>query len=196
MGPAITISGRYEILSAVPRAGGRSYHARHRALGYGLMVHFLPGNQGAGLLNKIQEMPEAERALFIDAGEHDGVNYVVSRPLPEFDNLASWVDRALGRGTGGAARPGAGPPPPASAPSTAETLTNFGGLSGIGLPHAEQPVAQAGSTPMPPPLPAQPPKTAPGEFTAVFNKATETARLRAKQDNAPTPPPESGGHEP
>lgn len=92
----LTISGRYDIVAAIPGAGGRSYHARHKVLGHELMVHFLT-RTGAlptiGLLEKIRQLPDQERRLFIDAGEHDNAPFVVSWHLPGFDTLANWVDR-------------------------------------------------------------------------------------------------------
>src|SRR3974390_217951 len=149
MAPAIVISGRYEILGAIQKAGGRSYHARHKTLGHPLMVHFLPGGasrQGAALIDKIQLLAEPERDMFIDSAEHDGVPFVVSKPLPDFDNLAAWIDRALAKSA---------PPAPAPAPPVEGAATM---IFSAPVPKAPAPpVAAAPPPPPPPPTPAPPP---------------------------------------
>jgi len=58
------------------------------------MVHFIDGGKQSAnteLLSMIESMPEDRRAMVIDAGEHGGTPYLVTRPIEEFATLRQWL---------------------------------------------------------------------------------------------------------
>ena len=93
------VSGKYELLDVLHESGIRTYRARQVALGHLVMVHFIPGTETEddfALLERLAELPDSERKLFFDAGEHESVPYLVSWPLPGFHSLPDWLERTLG----------------------------------------------------------------------------------------------------
>ena len=93
------VSGKYELLDVLHESGIRTYRARQVALGHLVMVHFIAGTETEddfALLDQLAELPDSERKLFFDAGEHESVPYLVSWPLPGFHSLPDWLERTLG----------------------------------------------------------------------------------------------------
>ena len=188
------VSGKYELLDVLHESGIRTYRARQVALGHlVVMVHFIAGTETAddfALLDQLAELPDSERKLFFDAGEHESVPYLVSWPLPGFHSLPDWLERTLGEHR---VLPKAATP----APETARTdPSEFSRLffSGLKEPPAEPKAAgresgpgeftrlfqkeSAGETP-----PPSHPKNQPGQFTALF-QAPSLGRPTASRPEA------------
>jgi hypothetical protein len=194
------VSGKYELLDVLHESGIRTYRARQVALGHLVMVHFIPGTETEddfALLEQLAELPDSERKLFFDAGEHESVPYLVSWPLPGFHSLPDWLERTLGEHR-------VLPKAATRAPETARTdPSEFSRLFFRGLkePAAESKAAgpelgpgeftqlfqkqSAGQT-----SPPSHPKNQPGEFTALFQApslARPTASHREARDEYATP---------
>ena len=170
------VSGKYELLDVLHESGIRTYRARQVALGQLVMVHFIAGTETEddfALLDQLAELPDSERKLFFDAGEHESVPYLVSWPLPGFHSLPDWLERTLG---GHRAEPKAA----TSAPETARgDPSEFSRLFFRGL---KEPAAEPkAATPR-----APGPESGPGEFTRLFQK----------QSAGETPPPSHPKNQP
>lgn len=157
------VSGKYELLDIVHASGIRTYRARQVALGHLVMVHFIPGTETEddfALLDQLTELPDSERKLFFDAGEHESVPYLVSWPLPGFHSLPDWLERTLGEHR-------VEPKRVTPAPETARgDPSEFSRLFFKGLKEpAVEPKAAAPR--------AAGPESGPGEFTRLFQKQSE-----------------------
>src|SRR4051812_8245922 len=142
------VSGRYELLEVLHEQGVRTHRARHVSLGQTVMVHLIPESlhgDASLLLERLAALPDAERRLFFDAGEHGDSAYLVSWPLEGFDSLPEWLDRAIRRNA----------PTHSTQPRRPET--------------AKKPVVAAEPKPVTPAA-AKPEKTRAGEFTRMFFK--------------------------
>ena len=170
------VSGKYELLDVLHESGIRTYRARQVALGHLVMVHFIAGTETEddfALLDQLAELPDSERKLFFDAGEHESVPYLVSWPLPGFHSLPDWLERTLGEHR-------VLPKAATRAPETARTdPSEFSRLFFRGL---KEPAAEPkAATPRPPG-----PESGPGEFTRLFQK----------QSAGETPPPSHPKNQP
>src|SRR5438093_11577380 len=107
----MVISEKYEILDMIEDGRVQTFRARHRTLGHSLMVHFVKGGneENFELLEQLARLPEMKRQLFTDAGAQGTVPYLVSWPLPDFDNLNAWLHRCM-------PSPNAGPMTPKDLP--------------------------------------------------------------------------------
>jgi hypothetical protein len=172
------VSGKYELLDVLHESGIRTYRARQVTLGHLVMVHFIAGTETEddfALLEKLAELPDSERKLFFDAGEHESVPYLVSWPLPGFHSLPDWLERTLGEHRVEPKRVTPAPETARGDPSEFSRLF----FRGLKEPPAEPKAAapepgpgeftrlfqkeSAGETPSP-----SHPKNQPGEFTALF----------------------------
>jgi hypothetical protein len=172
------VSGKYELLDVLHESGIRTYRARQVTLGHLVMVHFIAGTETEddfALLEKLAELPDSERKLFFDAGEHESVPYLVSWPLPGFHSLPDWLERTLGEHRVEPKRVIPAPETARGDPSEFSRLF----FRGLKEPPAEPKAAapdpgpgeftrlfqkeSAGETP-----PPSHPKNQPGEFTALF----------------------------
>ena len=204
------VSGKYELLDVLHESGIRTYRARQVALGHLVMVHFIAGTETEddfALLDQLAELPDSERKLFFDAGEHESVPYLVSWPLPGFHSLPDWLERTLG---GHRVEPKAATPAPETArgdPSEFSRLFFRGLKEPAAEPRAATPRApgpesgpgeftrlfqkqSAGETP-----PPSHPKNQPGEFTALFqapSPARPTASHPANPEGFAAPRPSEG----
>ena len=204
------VSGKYELLDVLHESGIRTYRARQVALGHLVMVHFIAGTETEddfALLDQLAELPDSERKLFFDAGEHESVPYLVSWPLPGFHSLPDWLERTLG---GHRVEPKAATPAPETArgdPSEFSRLFFRGLKEPAAEPKAATPRApgpesgpgeftrlfqkqSAGETP-----PPSHPKNQPGEFTALFqapSPARPTASHTANREGFAAPRPSEG----
>jgi len=157
------VSGKYELLDVLHESGIRTYRARQVALGHLVMVHFIPGTETEddfALLDQLTELPDSERKLFFDAGEHESVPYLVSWPLPGFHSLPDWLERTLGAHR---VLPKAVTPAPETARGDPSEFSRLF-FKGLKEPAAE-PKAAAPR--------AAGPESGPGEFTRLFQKQSE-----------------------
>jgi hypothetical protein len=204
------VSGKYELLDVLHESGIRTYRARQVALGHLVMVHFIAGTETEddfALLEQLAELPDSERRLFFDAGEHESVPYLVSWPLPGFLSLPDWLERTLGERR---VEPKAVTPAPETArtdPSEFSRLFFSGLKEPVAEPKAARPEAAgpksgtgeftrlfqkqpAGETP-----PPSHPEKQPGEFTALFEAPSlgrPTASHPAAHDGYAAPRPSEG----
>ena len=169
------VSGKYELLDVLHESGIRTYRARQVALGHLVMVHFIAGTETEddfALLDQLAELPDSERKLFFDAGEHESVPYLVSWPLPGFHSLPDWLERTLGEHR-------VEPKRVTPAPETARgDPSEFSRLFFRGL---KEPAAEPTAAPR-----AAGPESGPGEFTRLFQK----------QSAGETPPPSHPKNQP
>jgi hypothetical protein len=178
---ATVVAGKYELLEVLNDAGIRSYRARQVTLGHVLMVHFIPSSERGddfALLDRLAQLPESARKLFFDAGEHNSVPYVVSWPLPDFDSLPEWLDRAIKKSRQQSRTAGAMTQP---ADSSEFTRLFFKGMKEAGPPlndgGAHESLKEA----------PVPPKEL-GEFTRFF-QVPPKVEGPAKVPPEPLPPP-------
>jgi hypothetical protein len=193
------VSGKYELLDMIQEHGVRTYRARHVGLRQAVLVHFIPETipgDAFSLLERLAALPDTDRRLFIDAGEHDASPYLVSWELPGFDNLPDWLDRAI-RTTRGQAAAGpqkSGPPAPAGGTRQAKPseftqmfFRDFGSAPGAPQPQAIPPPAATGRAPANPPAASAPGAEKPGEFTQFFGPQNE-GEAPGRPERQPAPP--------
>lgn len=177
------VSGKYERKELIQSGAVCTYRARHQTLGHELMLHFVAaGPEGATLLELLSQLPEPKRQLFIDAGEHESEAYLVSWPLPEFEGLIGWLERAIH----------AQKKPPAPQPTAAvRTVTDAGEFTRMfraatpGPPKEPAPPdAGPAKVERPAPQPAEP-----GEFTMFFADSALPSGPKPGAPEARVPPP-------
>lgn len=92
------LDSRYQLLEKVTSGPIESHWARHVRLGHSLLLHFYSDDQRANrtpLLDRIDQLNDADQRLFLDAGSFDGRPYVVSLPLPGFSELDTWLTERI-----------------------------------------------------------------------------------------------------
>ena len=161
----MVISGKYELGELVCEGPVRTFRAKHLVLGHPLMVHFVSGGGSGNLANSMDRLSDEKKSFFTDAGDYDGLRYVVSRLLPDFDSLPAWLERAAGGS--GPVRSAAEPPKSAGGGKAPSEFTRM-----FGAPNPEPP---AEAKPAPPP-------SSSGEFTRLFG-----ALHGLKTPSAPSP---------
>lgn len=116
------VVGNYELLERLSDADVRTHRARHQTLGQEVMLHLVEKSSPvrSRLLNQLSHLSANDRELFLDIAEHEGQTYLVSRPLPGFESLSSWMTQRVAQ-----ARGEASPGTPAQSPG--EFTRVFGG---------------------------------------------------------------------
>ena len=191
------IAKQYELSHALPESNFQSFHARHVVTGRQVMVHLVTNSCSPGrtLADIIAGLNFEGQAQLLDAGEHDGISYLVTVPIPGFTTLPAW----LGPGSG------AEVPSAQSANDLAFTLFNQPSAK---VPFAATPPPQKADDPgeftqffrrppqgqLPQPFAVPPPAvpggpTVPGEFTLLFGAPHPSGPFPA-QSPAPPPMPE------
>ena len=92
-------SSYYELLQNLTTQGVRSFHARQRATGRAVMVHFLDGGPtpvNQQLLSRLETLESHERDKVLEMVEVDGSTAVVTESLPGFRTLDTWLEAAAG----------------------------------------------------------------------------------------------------
>jgi hypothetical protein len=176
------LSGKYEVPEPFPPPAGERCSARHVALHQTVELHFLrAGDGGRSILDRLGEIDEAKRRMFIDAGDYEGAPYVVTWPLPGGQGLREFLGLEEPKPAGEftrlfGARPPAGdaemrqtPPAPSPASDASEFTRLFGGSAEV-----EQPATNHAEPVRPQPSSAAPAQR-PGEFTVLFRGAAAGA---------------------
>ena len=88
----MVVGGKYEI-SGAPELQPGAVEARHLVLKRPVQVHFLNRDRGANraLLELLDRLPEQQQRSIIDAGEHEGIPYIVTWPLEKGRTLLEWL---------------------------------------------------------------------------------------------------------
>lgn len=196
----MTVGGRYELSTTELQPG--TFDGRHLVLQRAIQVHVLGRNRNTNMvvLERMSRLPEQRRRMIIDAGEHDGLTYVVTWPLEGGRSLMQWLGEKQEAVPPLTPQPSVAPPAPAL-PAAPAALPDL----------APQPVVQpspepamgdftrmfsvrpAGRVPADPlaPNPASPPSSPAerqmGEFTRMFS-APAGARPAAEPAAAPIVP--------
>src|SRR5689334_12819800 len=88
------VSDRYEVLDLINEDNQiQTYRARHKALMTPFMFHRVRGSVAQKVMDQLSRLPDAQRELFTDADEDAIGPYLISRTLPDFDNLCAWMER-------------------------------------------------------------------------------------------------------
>lgn len=160
------IAKQYELSQALPESNFQSFHARHVVTGRQVLVHLLTNSSAPGrsLASIIAELNVDCQAQLLDAGEHDGISYLVTVPIPGFTKLQTW----LGEGGGAEAQQPRAPTVPR------------GNDFACTQPFIQPPDRAPFGEPPPPLTPG-----GPGEFTQTFRRPPEEQQPRPFE----TPPP-------
>jgi hypothetical protein len=89
----MVVGGKYEISGTLPELRPGAVEARHLVLKRPVQVHFLERDRAANraLLELLDRLPEQQQRSIIDAGEHEGVPYIVTWPLDRGRTLLEWL---------------------------------------------------------------------------------------------------------
>ncbi len=194
---------KFELLdSAADLSGARdqAIPARYRASGKPVLVHILANGLDRPperLLAAVAKLPPEQLCRILEVGEHAGVRYVVTDPIPGVPHLRQWVE-SLALAPLSVASPGLAPraqtiKESAQEPAARGEPGEFTRLFGVppAAPAAQPPGVTSAEPPantepgeftrlfQPPPAApeSQLPQAEPGEFTRLFQQPAEKPAL-------------------
>ena len=166
------IAKQYELSDALLESNFQSFHARHLVTGRQVLVHLLTNlsSPTRSLADIIAGLNVERQAQLLDAGEHDGISYLVTVPIPGFTTLQAWLGQGETPRASSAPRPSDPSStqmfhqPPGAGPSS-PPAGDAGEFTQFFRPQPDTPQPRSFAAP-PVSAPASP--AAPGEFTRLF----------------------------